>query len=171
MEHTGRGDWSPELPDVFTGEGRTAEMPRVGCPGRVATRMEIRVHFVHRNVLDTVVILEEVNSPHPRCARCNMLVHRRALNGRHPGTAQCNKGAERKRRRLAEAETWESTEWAFQAYVEPIKKVSAFTYMGRVLTSNDDDWPVVVGNLGSRITTVSRTFRCTKCIGMSLTLW
>ena len=65
----------------------------------------MRVHFVHRNILDTAVILEEGNSPHPQCARCDMQVPRRALNRRHLGTSQCLKGAERKRRRLVEAET------------------------------------------------------------------
>ena len=63
----------------------------------------MRVHFVHRHVLNTMVILEDGNFPHPRCAQCDMLVPRRELNGRNPGTAQCKKGAERKRRRLAEA--------------------------------------------------------------------
>ena len=111
-------------------------------------RTAMRVHFVHWHVLDTVVVQEEGNFPHPRCARCDMLVHRKDLNGRHPGTAQCNKGAKRKRRRLAEAETQESTEWAFEAYGEPIKNMLAFTYLGRVLTANDEDWSAVVGNLG-----------------------
>ena len=49
----------------------------------------MRVHFVHRHVQDTVVMLEEVNLPHPRCLRCDMQVPRKALNGRHLGTAQC----------------------------------------------------------------------------------
>ena len=78
-----------------------------------------------------------------------MLVHWRALNGRNPGTAQCNKGVERKIRRLAEAETWESTERAFEAYGVPIKNVTEFKYLGRVLTANNGDWPAVVGNLGN----------------------
>ena len=54
----------------------------------------MRVHFVHRHVQDTVVMLEEVNLLHPRCHRCDMQVPRKALNGRHLGTAQCAKGAE-----------------------------------------------------------------------------
>ena len=70
----------------------------------------MRVHFVHRHVLDTVVIMEEGSSPHPRCTKCNMQVPRRSLNGRHPGTAQCTKGVERKRRRLSETETMENLE-------------------------------------------------------------
>ena len=42
----------------------------------------------------------------------------------------------------------EITERAFKVYGEPIKNVSAFTYLGIVLTTNDDNWPGVVRNLG-----------------------
>ena len=35
-----------------------------GCPGVLATRAAMRVHFVHQHVHDTVVILEEVNLPY-----------------------------------------------------------------------------------------------------------
>ena len=56
----------------------------------------MRVHFVHRHVQDTVVMLEEGNLPHPRSPRCDMQVPRKALNGSHLGTAQCAKGAEAK---------------------------------------------------------------------------
>ena len=65
----------------------------------------MQVHFMHRHVQDTVVMLEERNFPHPQCARCDMQVSWKALNGCHLGTAQCEKGVERKRRRLAETET------------------------------------------------------------------
>ena len=83
-------------------------------------------------------ILEEGNSPHPRCARCDMLVPRQALNGRHPDTVQrARHPGERKRRRLAEAEMRENAERAFEAYGEPIQNISAFRYLGRVLTVVD----------------------------------
>ena len=65
----------------------------------------MRVHFVHRHVQDTVVMLEEGNLPHPLCTRWDMQVPSKAPNGSHLGTAQCVKGAERKRRRLAKTET------------------------------------------------------------------
>ena len=107
----------------------------------------MQVHFLHRRVLDTVVILEEGNLLHPRFPRCNMLVPRSTLNGRHPVTTQCARGAERKRRRLAEAELRESTERAFEAYGKPLENMTAFKYLGRVLTAGDDDWPEVLGNL------------------------
>ena len=71
----------------------------------------------------------------------------RALNGRHKDTAMCWSGAERKRRRLAEAEIRESTEMAFKAYREQLEAVPRFTYLGRVMTAGDDDCPAVAGNL------------------------
>ena len=77
-----------------------------------------------------------------------MQVPRRELNGRHPGTAQYKKGVEQKIRRLAEAETRESVEWAFEVYGAPIKTVTEYKYLGRLMTANEDDWPAVVGNLG-----------------------
>ena len=86
----------------FLTNGGPRKCPVEGCPGKMVTSTAMRLHFVHRHVLDTVVILDEVNFPHPRCARCDMQVPQKALNGRHLGTAQCEKGAERKRRRLAE---------------------------------------------------------------------
>ena len=65
----------------------------------------MQVQFVRLHVQDTVVMLEEGKSPHPRCAKCDMEVPQKALNGRHLETAQCAKGAERKIRRLDETET------------------------------------------------------------------
>ena len=34
MDHTGRREWAPELPDVLSGKGGTTEMPRGGVPGK-----------------------------------------------------------------------------------------------------------------------------------------
>ena len=72
-----------------------------------------------------------------------MMVLWRALNGRHKDTAMCRSGAERKRRRLTEAEIRESTERAFEAYGDQLESVPRFTYLGRVMTAGDDDWPAV----------------------------
>ena len=110
-------------------------------------RTPTRVHFVHRHVLNTVVIPEEGGSPHPRCARCDMQVPQRTLNGRHPETAQCAKEAERKRRQLTETEARENSERAFEVYGAPIESVSEFKYLGRILTVTDDDWSAVIENL------------------------
>ena len=36
---------------------------------------------------------------------------------------------------------------AFEVYGQQIQLVPWFTYLGRVMTEGDDDWPAVVGNL------------------------
>ena len=118
-----------------------------GCPGVLATRTAMQVHFVHRNVHDTVVILEEGNPPLPRCPRCDLEVSRKALNGRHLRTIQCRTGTERKRIRLAEAEMRENLEREFHAYGKAMEAVSEFCYLGRLLTATDDDWLAVAGNI------------------------
>ena len=149
-----RRSWTPQM----EGGGKTYRMssptkggprrcPVEGCPGALATRTAMRVHFVHRHVQDTVVMLEEGKLPHPRCPRCDMQVPRKALNGRQLGTAQCAKGAERKRRRLAETEMMENLERAFHAYGKPMEAVSEFRYFGRLLTATDDDCLTVAGNI------------------------
>ena len=104
----------------------------------MATGTAMRVHFLHLHVLDTVVFLEVGNLPHPRCTWYDMLVSWRALNGRHPATSQCARGAERRRRRLAETEMSQISERAFKAYRKPLENVTAFRYLGRVLTAVDD---------------------------------
>ena len=108
----------------------------------------MRVHFWRRHVREVVIILEEGNLPHPRCPRCDMLVLWRSLDGRHKITDMRRSGAERKRRRLAEAELRESTEMAFEVYGEQLQVVPSFKYLGRILTEGDDDWPEVAVNLG-----------------------
>ena len=50
------------------------------------------VHFVHRHIQETMMMMEEGNFPLPRCPQCDMQVPRKALNGRHLGTVQCVKG-------------------------------------------------------------------------------
>ena len=132
----------------FPAKGGPRSCPVEGRPDRVVTRKAMRVHFLHWHVLKTVVILEDGTPLHPRCAQCDMMVPRRALKGRHPATAQCARGAEPKRRQLAEAKTRESSERAFEAYEEPLKNVTKFRYLGQVLTEGDNDWLAVVGNLG-----------------------
>ena len=105
------------------------------------------MHFMHRHVHDTVVMLEEGNLPLPRCPQCDLQVSRKALNGRHLGTLQRQKGAERKRRRLTETEARKNTERAFHAFGKPMEAVSEFRYLGWLLTATDDDWPAVARNI------------------------
>ena len=86
---------------AFPARVRPRPCPVEGCSGRASTWTSMRVHFWHRHVRDTVVILEEGNLPHPRFPLCEILVPCKSLNETHRCTAQFNRGAERKRRILA----------------------------------------------------------------------
>ena len=104
MVEEGRRHWEATDPSEelrmyrisFLTAGGARNCPVEGCPGRAATSMAMRVHFFHRNVQDTVIILEEGNLPHPLCPRCDILVPWSSLIGRHLSTTQFAKGAERK---------------------------------------------------------------------------
>ena len=96
---------------------------------------------------DTVTILEESNLPHLLCTLCDILVTWVALNRCHLITTKFANGSERKRRRLAPEEMREIKERYFRAYGRPLTSVASFKYLGQVLTTSDDDWPAVVGNL------------------------
>ena len=145
----GHGYWrrATNLQGGFPATRGPRTCPVEGCRGRVVTRAAMRVQFLHRHVRYTIIIMEEGNLPHPRCPRCDMMVPWRDKNEWHVNTAHCAKGAERKRRRLAEEKMQERAERGFQAYGRPLAKVTLFKYLGRVLTAADDNWPEVVGNL------------------------
>ena len=80
----------------------------------------MKVQLWHRHVRDTVVILDEVNLPHPRRPLCGIMVPWKALNGTHRRMAQCNRGVERRRRRLAVEEEREVIAKDFSAYGTPL---------------------------------------------------
>ena len=71
----------------FSAKEGPRTFPVEGCSGRLATRTSMRIHFWHRHIWDTVVILEEGNLPHPRLPLYNILVPWRSLNGLHRRTA------------------------------------------------------------------------------------
>ena len=48
---------------------------------------------------------------------------------------------------MEEEELQESTERAFHTYVKPLEAVTSFKYLGGVITTGEDNWPAVVGNL------------------------
>ena len=71
----------------------------------------------------------------------------RALNSRHKNTDMCRIGADKNRRRLAEAEVRDSADMDFEVYRELLQTVPRFKYLVRILTEGGDDWPAVAGNL------------------------
>ena len=105
---------------TFLAKAGPRPCPVEGCIGQAETRTAMRVNFWQRHVRDTAVILEEVNTPHPRCPLCDMLVPWRALNGMHWRTTQCKKGQDQKRRCLAVEEERAIIYRAFIAYGRPL---------------------------------------------------
>ena len=63
------------------------------------------------------------------------------------GPRSVRRGADWKRRQLEEKETRENSEQVFHAYGKPMEAVSEFRYLRRLLTTTDDDWPAVAGNI------------------------
>ena len=132
---------------AFPTIGPPRECQFEGSRGQAATMTSMRVHFLHRHVQDTVVILDGGNLHHPRCPRYEMLLPWKDLNGRHITTTRCTKGAEQKRRQLTEEYMRESADITFQAYGRPINIVTPFKYLGWVMMASDEYCPPVVGNL------------------------
>ena len=61
------------------------------------------------------------------------------MKRRHLATDQWTRGVEQKIRRLAEEELREILERGFQAYGTTLENVTAFKYLGRVMTAVDED--------------------------------
>ena len=70
----GRGDEPRTFRMVFPEKTGPRPCPVEGFSGRAGTRTAMWLHFWHRHVRDTVVILEEENLSHPRCPLCDMMV-------------------------------------------------------------------------------------------------
>ena len=77
----------------FPTKGGRQQCPVEGCLGVSESRAAMRVHFVHRHVHDTVVILEEGNLPLPRCSRLALVGLQVAPIERLPGDLQVAPGA------------------------------------------------------------------------------
>ena len=113
--------------------------PLEGGLGGASNHTNLRVHFAHRHVRDTIVILAEGNQPYSRCLKCDMFVSHKALNGQHLTVAFCRRGEELKRCHMAEEEAQGDTETAITSYRIPLAPVTSFKYLGRVLLASEND--------------------------------
>ena len=99
---------------LLTTDDEGSGVAGLGLQGGEMSRENIRVHFVHRHVRDTIVILEEGNCPHPLCPNCDMSVPWVALNWWNSYTVLCAWGEESKCRRLVYKEAQELDALAFK---------------------------------------------------------
>ena len=102
---------------------------------------------MHRHPNDLLCILEEGSNPLPKCELCGMHIPFTALNGNHRNTKACAIGARIRRQRNSIEDTRQAREVLFTACGVPLESVSSFKYLGRILTSTDDDWPALYKNL------------------------
>ena len=97
------------------------------------------IHFLHRHLQDTIVIMEEVNCTHHRFPNCDMFAPQTALKYHCPTTTLCARGEERKLRRLEEIESRKGGVIVFKEYVHPLAMVSYFGYPGQTLAAIDNN--------------------------------
>ena len=76
-----------------------------------------------------------------------MYVSQWELNRRNPSNDLCRRGDEHKRFRLAAEEAEAGEVMALTTYDRPLTAVLSFKYMGRVLSSSDDNWPEAIRTL------------------------
>jgi hypothetical protein len=117
----------------------------------------LRRHFMFKHPHHCIMILEE--APLPRCARCDIHVPATALAGGHGATLLCRQGHILKLKRAAKEDIRKAREVVFSVFCVPLESVSKFLYLGRQLSSTDDDWSDVVKNLAKarrRWATISR---------------
>ena len=102
---------------------------------------------MHRNVEDTIIILNEGMGPHPRCRQCGMFVPQEILATGHLGTKIYRRGVERKCLRIAANVTWVVSGTEFRARDQVLEKVYTFKYLDRMVCFDDSYWSAVTRNL------------------------
>jgi hypothetical protein len=115
------------------------------CTARPTTRTAFRIHFRNRHPHDSIHILEEHPVPYPKCELCGFQVPIGSRN--HQSTKMCRDGRARKQQIEAAIRAHRAQAVTFQACNTQLENVNAFSYLGRLTTNTDNDWPAVYKNL------------------------
>ena len=127
-------------------EGTDVACPIPGCPGTATTRPTMRRHFTHRHRDWTLHIVEDGPPPAP-CELCGTFITANALVRGHRNSGVCRAAAKRKRQREALQNAKRARTERFNACGTELEQVQTFKYLGRPLSSTDNDWPAVYLNL------------------------
>jgi hypothetical protein len=118
------------------------------CIGGTSTWWNLRRHFLDRHPQDLVVCPSEGTLPLPRCTRCGMQTAAGALMRKHQETELCRERWRQQVQHETTAAAWLSLEMQFFAYGEELLEwVIVFTYLGRLLSYDDNDIQAMRGNL------------------------
>ena len=101
------GDRNPSVrtPQNCQRSDGVTRYPSKGCLGQwhlqskdegagARSRYNLRTHFFHCHIWDTIVILEEGNRPHPWFPNCDIFVPLSSPKRRHPTTPVCEMSEE-----------------------------------------------------------------------------
>ena len=102
---------------------------------------------MHWNVEDAMMILKEGIGPHPWCDNCNIIINQDAMAAGHLGTTMCKSGVKLNHHHLAATAAHISAGTDFRAQDEVLENLDTFNYLGRMMSFDDRDWPVVAWNL------------------------
>jgi hypothetical protein len=78
-----------------------------------------------------------------------MSVNHSALVEGHRSTALCRQGRELKQKQVSREDTPKAREVVFTVEGAPLDSDRWFVYLGRLLSSDDDDWPAVLRNMAN----------------------
>jgi ssDNA-binding Zn-finger/Zn-ribbon topoisomerase 1 len=121
--------------------------PVPNCYGRFKRPAGMRKHFLTRHPLDSICIAEEGGQPLPKCPKCGLHISPHALNHRHLDSITCQRGAALQARREQARLLLEAKKVTITTDNHTIPQVPTFCYLGRVLASNNSDWPAIYKNL------------------------
>ena len=105
------------------------------------------MNFIHQNMEDTIVILNEVTITHPWCDKCDTFILQEALASGRLRTKIFKRGAEWKCCRIVITDAWEASGMDFRARYHVLENVETFNYLVWLLLSARSDWKSVVGYL------------------------
>ena len=115
--------------------------PIPGCGAHITRRYGMRRHFMFRHPMAAVHFPDE--GPLIKCSVCGMEVPEKG----HKGSQMCERAKQRGEKRRQVQANREAAGVEFVISGQPIETVTEFKYLGRVLASDDDDWPAVKANI------------------------
>ena len=129
---------------VFPAQGIPGICPVEGCGFAAMTRYSMRRHFAYRHHRDSLII--DVEGPMQKCTACGMHVGK---NWRaHPGSELCKRLCKRLGKVGARDELIAARRLTFTASEGlDLESVESFRYLGRIVTSSNEDWPAFHRNL------------------------
>jgi hypothetical protein len=152
LEQHGRQSFTPEQPARLTAAPRTYRMsfpsgvpdpvpcPVPLCEQEFMQRGQMRVHFAFRHPTQTLLLAED--SGLQLCAVCNMRVKK--ADATHRASKRCRQLAALSLRRAQLDSLVAARKHRFQAPGgAELGAVDSFCYLGRVVTSTDDDEPAL----------------------------